>query len=145
MKPHFMTPWIYVQISTLVTEILLHISDICFGNETSTCHDLVVFLIIYFNLESVWCVRKIFVQAIATDNTNGFSLFWTNKFYVICLKVTKIFYFTRFNLISLQLISSLKLIGLETCIVNWLQINVIQFFIFLDFPYSSFGCVLFGV
>lgn len=137
MKPHFMTPWIYVQGFTLVCELLLYISDIFSGIETPSCHELAMFLLIYFNLESVWCIRKIFVHAISLDNVGCYSLFWTNKFYVICIKS----FILQFNLISLQLISSLRLIGSETCIVNWLQINVIQFFIFLNFPYSSvFSC-----
>lgn len=75
MRPQLMAPWIYVQFFTLVNEILLQMSDICFGIQTPTCCDLVVFLIIYFNIESVWCLRKIFVHAISMDSTNGYSLF----------------------------------------------------------------------
>lgn len=75
MKPHLMTPWIYVQFSSLVIELLLYTSDVCCGIETPSCYEAVMFLFIYFNLESVWCVRKIFFHAIALDNTDGFSLF----------------------------------------------------------------------
>lgn len=74
MKPNFMTPWIYVQFFTLVSEILLYISDICFGIETPSCNELVMFLLIYFNVEAVWCIRKIFVDAISLDRRDGYSI-----------------------------------------------------------------------
>lgn len=74
MKPHFMTPWIYVQFITLVLEIIWWISDICFGMELSICYDLLIFLLIYFHLECIWCIRKIFDYAISLGKTDGYSL-----------------------------------------------------------------------
>lgn len=74
MKPQFMTPWIFVQFLTLALELLLWISDICCGIQLPSCYDVVMFVIVYFNLESIWCIRKIFIDAISAGKTEGYSL-----------------------------------------------------------------------